>query len=250
MSIVVLGSVRSSPGVTTLSLAIASWLEGSVVVEADADGGVLAVRYGLGRDPGVVSLAADRSGERDMLLSHAQRLPGGLPVIVGPESAERASHLWRAAGDDIGDALSAFEGAAIVDAGRLRPASPVLPLIGRAATVVVVARPVAEELIAAADRISTLSSGGAQVGVVLLGDRPYAPAEVVDEFGWDLLGVVATDARAADALSGSGGSPRVIARSAFMRSARDVAQTLAVRLDLRPATTDEALVLDSVEVAT
>lgn len=251
MSIVVLGSARSSPGVTTLSLAVASWLEGSVVVEADPDGGVLAVRHGLGRDPGLVSLAADRSGGSNLLLSHAQRLLGGLPVIVGPESAERASHLWRVAGDDIRDSLSSFEGVAIVDAGRLRPSSPALPLLPRAATVVVVARPVAEELIAAADTVSTLSAAGVQVGVVLVGDRPYAPGEVVDEFGWDLLGVVATDSRAAGALSGTGGSPRVIARSAFMRSARTLAHTLADRLDTRPATVDEApdRAVDAMEVA-
>lgn len=252
MSIVVLGSARSSPGVTTLSVALASWLENSVVVEADPDGGVLAVRYGLGREPGLVSLAADRSGTPDLLLAHAQRLPGGLPVVVGPESAERTSHLWRVASDDISESLSSFAGTAIVDVGRLRPSSPTLHLTTRASTVVVVARPVAEELIAAADRIGSLSAAGIPVGVVLLGDRPYRPDEVVVEFGWDLLGVVATDSRAAGALSGTGGSQRVLARSAFMRSARDLAHTLTDRLDIRPAGVGAAhdRDVDAVEVAT
>src|SRR3546814_11443072 len=50
MTLLVFGSARSSPGATTAALAVSSWIDRSVVVEADPDGGVVAVRYGLARE--------------------------------------------------------------------------------------------------------------------------------------------------------------------------------------------------------
>ena len=44
MTTVALTSVRGAPGVTTTSLLLASVLKGSVLVEADLTGGVVAVR--------------------------------------------------------------------------------------------------------------------------------------------------------------------------------------------------------------
>ena len=81
MSMIVVGSVRSS-GATTLALALAGSLERAVLIEADADGGVLALRYGLAREPGMATLAASRPGSGGGVLDHAQALPGGLPVVV------------------------------------------------------------------------------------------------------------------------------------------------------------------------
>ena len=67
--IVVLGSVRGSPGVTSWSLLLATaWPVESgterVVLEADAAGGVLGARYGWGVEPGLASLAAALRTER------------------------------------------------------------------------------------------------------------------------------------------------------------------------------------------
>src|SRR4051812_17131410 len=97
MSTLVVGSVRSS-GATTLALALAGWIDRAVLVEADPDGGVLALRYGLGREPGLLTLAAARDVDETRLLEHTQRLPGGLPVAVAPESADRSTHLLKTAG--------------------------------------------------------------------------------------------------------------------------------------------------------
>ncbi len=150
MSMIVVGSVRSS-GATTLALALAASLERSVLVEADADGGLLALRYGLGREPGLLSLAASRQVSVDGILDHAQRLPGGLPVVVAPESPERATHLLRSAGARLGGLLAAIDGLdVVVDAGRLGPSSPALCLVPPASVALIVARPRAEELVAAA----------------------------------------------------------------------------------------------------
>jgi hypothetical protein len=55
--LVAFGAVRSSPGVTTAALTIASCIDNSVLVEADWDGGVLGARLGLSREPGLTTLA-------------------------------------------------------------------------------------------------------------------------------------------------------------------------------------------------
>ena len=67
--IVTLASVRGSPGVTSWALLLAAAWPAAVdaervVVEADLDGGVLGARYGLGVDPGVVSLIAALAPQR------------------------------------------------------------------------------------------------------------------------------------------------------------------------------------------
>lgn len=229
MTLVVFGSARSSPGATTTALAVASWIEGSVLVEADPDGGVLAVRYGLSREPGLVTLVASPSSKGVGLADHAQTLPGGALVVVAPESAERATHLWRVGGAGLVATLSAVrDRTVVVDAGRLGPSSPALSLVTHAAVVAVVVRPVAEELLAAADRVEALTGLGVRAGLVLVGDRPYSAIDVTAQLGCSVLGTVADDSRGADALRGSGSS-RGVSRSMLMRSARGLAEHLAVQ---------------------
>ena len=53
-----------------------------------------------------MSLAASRQPPGDVVLDHAQRLPGGMAVVVGPESPERATQLLRSAGHRIAGLLS------------------------------------------------------------------------------------------------------------------------------------------------
>src|SRR3546814_11529374 len=77
MKTIALASVRGAPGVTTSALLLASRLGGSALVEADLSGGVLAVRYGLGREPGLTSLAPANPTEAGGWLEHAQDAGGG-----------------------------------------------------------------------------------------------------------------------------------------------------------------------------
>lgn len=222
MTAVAVGSVRSG-GATTLAIALAGVLDDAVLVEADPDGGVLALRYGLSRDPGLVTLVASRQDPCGAILDHAQRLPGGLPVVVGPESPERAAQLVRSAGHRIADLLAgSTPGDIVVDLGRLTPSSPATAVAASSPLVLVVARPRAEELVAAAERIGSLGQGAA---LVLVGDGPYSANDVTTQLGCHVVGLVADDRRAARVLA-EGGSSRAIARSALVRSVR----TLAARL--------------------
>lgn len=220
---IVFGSARGAPGATTAALAVASWLDDGVLIEADSAGGVLALRYGLGREPGLATLIAARgSGE---LLDHAQRLPGGLPVVVGPESASRATHLWRTGGAGIARATTATDHTVVVDVGRLLPDSPARGIVATADRVAVVCRPEAEQLIAAADILHGLRGDGAQAGLVLVGEGPYSRSDVSAQLGCRVHGVLADDQRGAAALASPHGS-RALARSALLRSARSLAATL------------------------
>lgn len=225
---IVVGSVRSS-GATTLALAVAAWLERALLVEADADGGVLALRYGLGREPGLVTLAAARDVRADAVFDHAQRLPGGLAAVPAPESPERATHLLRNAGGRLAWLLAALDGVdVVVDAGRLGPSSPATCFVSSAATTLLVARPRAEELVAGAERVAALAAAGATVGMVLVGSGPYTAADVTTHLRCPVLGTIDDDPRAARALA-EGGSRKGLARSALARSARRLAAALVTR---------------------
>lgn len=223
MSPIVFASARGAPGTTTAAVAVAGWLDGCVLVEADPAGGVLALRYGLGREPGLLTLASNRSG-RSELPEHAQMLPGGTAVIVAPESAAQVHHLWQVGTRAILDMVRRAPDPVIVDIGRLEPSSPAMALMEDADVVCVVSRPLAEQLIPAASVVTGLD----HAGIVLIGEGPYTSAEVTSQLGVSVLGVIANDRRAAAALA-EGGSGRAVTRSALLRSARVLAETLANR---------------------
>lgn len=292
MRVVVVGAARSSPGVTTAVLALASVWPGRVlVVEASEDGGVLAARFGLRFEPGVASLAAAVRHDPDpgALWAHTQPLAttgGRVAVLVGPPTPEAAQRLWRTAAGRLAAALTAVGpadpgggragveshargllptadgpteggdptsvaqstadspapgsagGAArgghdglvvLVDAGRLPPAAAVGPLVAVADRFVLVARPRVEELQVLAQRLGPLGGLGARPQVLLVGRHPYGPGEVAATLGCQVVGVLADDRPAADALAWVSPARR-IDRSELLRSAVGVADRL-----LRPA---------------
>lgn len=231
--LVVFGALRSSPGVTTSVLAIASCLEGAAVVEADWDGGVLATRLGIAREPGLTSLAAAARTSPDVdLADHGHQIAGGGTLVVpGPASADSAIGVWTSVGRRLTEVVvdSSARRPVLVDAGRLSPLSPVRGLVERADRLVVVARPEVEELHALNTRIGDLRTATRdRISVLLVGDRPYRPADVASQLGVDVVGFLADDRRAAEAISGHGRavSSRTLRRSALARSARAVAERI------------------------
>lgn len=226
MTVICFASVRGAPGTTTTALAVASWLEDSVLVEADPDGGVLALRYGLGREPGLTTLAASQVLDAQGLRAHAQVLPGGTTVVVAPESSPQVTHVWRAAGTRLGPLLASSDaGHVLVDVGRVGASSPALPFVGAADIVVLVCRPVAEEVIPAAERALAIGREQPRVGIVLVGDRPYGPSDIEAQLGVTVFGVVADDPKGALALAG-GRAVRSLGRSPLMRTTRALATAL------------------------
>lgn len=211
MKIVSLASVRGAPGVTTTTLLLASTFTDGVVVEADLAGGVLAVRYGLGREPGLTTFAASAQGG---WRAHAQDA-GGVPVLVGPDAPGASASLWRTAGERITQKLVAADGIAVVDAGRLR--SPV-PIVSASDLVAVLVCPIADQLVGLSHLLPTLRQAiRGQVTAVLVGEGPYNAADVERSLAVTVVGELPDDRDAAEALR-NGGSRARLTRSRLARS--------------------------------
>jgi hypothetical protein len=234
MSMVCVGSVRGAPGASTLAvLAAACWPRPVALIEADPAGGALAVRYRLGRTPGLAGLAAvvRHGADEAALWQHAQMLPGDLPVVVAPESGEVTSTILR----DAGPALAAWCGGLedvdiIVDCGRIAVRDANWALCAGADETLVVARPRAEELYPAAHRLRAMADDVPSAGLVLIGDRPHSPSEITAQLGVPVRGVVADDSWAAGVLT-VGGRSRGLRRSSLVRSVRSLVDDLMYRLE-------------------
>jgi len=232
VSLTCLVSAHGSPGVTTTALVLASvWPtdEHPVVVEADPFGGVISARFGLADKPGLVSLAAAARAGGDVALvwDHAQRLPGGLPVLVAPPSADQTNAA-------VGDLASALVGwavsdglAVVADCGRLSVSLQLPPLLVDADRVLVLCRPAVDQLRPAADRIRSLLAAGVSTRLLLVGDTPYGADEVASSLDLPVVGTVAFDPTGAAALAGQVGR-RSLGRSRLVRSVVTLASGLVV----------------------
>lgn len=233
MSLVCVGSAHGSPGATTTALAVAAtWPEQRrcLLVEADPFGGVIAARYGLGDSPGLSSLAAmaRRGLDVDVVWQHAQQLPGGIPILVGPATAEEAHAVLRDLARILAEwAVEQAEVDVIVDCGRISPGSPMVIAMTAADQVLVVTRPSIDQLRPAAARSAALTSVGVRSGLLLVGDHPYGPDEVAATLGVDVAGVIAWDPRTAAVLTGRHGAVRDLRRSRLVRSVATLAAELA-----------------------
>ena len=234
MALICFASQKGSPGATMSALAVAAaWpnLAGRVklLVEADPDGGVLAVRYGLGREPGLLSLVgAGRQGmSRDGLWAHTQRLPGGLPVVVTSDRPEQTTAALNASGSALGEWLQTLDDVDVIaDVGRIGVSSPAVPFATSADLLLMVARPTADQIQPAAERLGTLSRSTKHVGWCLIGTKPYSPEEIEDVHGIKVVGTLADDPKGAAALE-TGTDQRRRLRSPLVRSAVTLAGALA-----------------------
>jgi hypothetical protein len=234
MSVIGLASAKASPGVTTSVLALAAtWPTHRplLIVEADADGGDLAARAGLVTDPGLSSLAT--AGRRALtdgeLERHTQAFPGGIPVVLGPADSDLASRALTIVAERLAlDLAEQPDRDVLIDCGRLRPGSPTAPLATGCDRLVLVARPRLDELQHLQPILGGLTAGPAgPPALLLVGERPYAAAEVAHVLGVPVLATLPEDPTTADRLNGYGGGRRDrLARSGLLRSARDAAETL------------------------
>ena len=183
---VAFGSLARSPGATTALLAAAAvWPTADVtVVEADADGGVLAARFGLSLHPEAPTLmsllaATRHDATAGVVALHAQRLPGGLPVVCAPSIPEVATPAAAQLADRFEGLTASGTGDVLVDVGRVRPSSAAWRLASSCEALVVVVRPVVEELEPLLGRLESLSAGRRLV-IAVRGAGPYGTADVAE----------------------------------------------------------------------
>lgn len=258
-------SVKGSPGVTTLCLALAAcWPDpgAPIVAEADPAGGDIAMRFGLAPSPGLLSLAAatrGRAGTRgdggarqlesaELVWRHTQPLPGNVPVVAAPPDAGRARGALAvlATPDGAGGlgpgplrAAAAHPGAALlVDCGRVDEGSPVMPLLRSADVMVVLTRAGADDLAHLARRIPEIGAWSRDP-VLLLTGGGHSIAAVARELGVTPLARVPHDPRGAAVLTGHHSVLRWHragpGRSVLGQSAREIADALAARTPIAAA---------------
>ncbi|MEV0675888.1 chromosome partitioning protein [Actinosynnema sp. NPDC050436] len=237
-------SLKGSPGVTTLAVALAArWPAPArpLVVEADPSGGDLGLRVSLSSTPGLVSLAAAarRGGDADLVWRHTQHLPGGLPVVSAPPDADQARAALAALAPDPTGGLGVLRAAAdrpgvvvIVDCGRVDPGSPALPIVRACDAVVLLSRARADDLAHLPRRLPTIARWSPNPVLLLVGEG-YSTAEVARELGVPPLGRVPDDPNGAAVLCGRPNTLRWgrsgPSHSALGRCAHRVATELATR---------------------
>lgn len=233
--LIALASVKGSPGVTSLAVALAArWpTEGAVVVEADPAGGDLAFRFGHHRDPGLSAFAADtRGGEPGRGLSaYAQRLAVGVDVVFAPAEPEAGQVVRLLAANGLGLLrAAAINRPVLVDVGRLEWGSPALPLACAADLLLVVTRawPDAFDAVQVRrDRLLGLPGMRAAVRLVLAGDVPCPPREIAAVIGLPVAGEVPEDPRGAAVLTGRLRPDRGWTRLPYVRAAKALAMGLS-----------------------
>lgn len=235
-------SAKHAPGVTSAAVALAiaaGPIPASLLVEADPAGGDLAARCELSVEPGLGSLAASgRHGAPVELAEHVQALPAGPFGLLAPPSPSLTLSALGTLGRRLPDALGGWGGTVVVDCGRWDRSGPAVPLAAVADAVLVVLRPTVESVEHVRARLDDLRSvGAATVTALLVGDRPYPPAEVAAALGIPVAGVLPFDPRGARALERRmiGAETR---RSTIVRAARSALDVIgsasALRAGVRP----------------
>lgn len=215
--LIAVGSLKSSPGVTTTAAGIAAMWPGSgagepVLLEADVRGGDLAARFSLSQEPGLASLsvAARRAGQAGLLAEHVQELPGGLKVVLAPPTADNAKAAVKMLTDEGRECPRAVAGqpdmAVVADLGDLAGDGYGWAVAEAAEVLLLVVRPVLEELtrvISAAEYLlARCQAAGTRLALVTVGTGPFPTAEIEETTGIAVAAQLPQDAAAAAMLAG------------------------------------------------
>lgn len=226
--LVAVASVKGAPGVTRLAMTLAAlWPHGAsaTLVEADPAGGTIAGRFGLAASPSLTTLAAAMfpSAQDVRIGEHTQQLPSGLPVVVAPTdpASVRAAVVDLAAAGALLEKTAADpETVVVLDYGRL-DARCLSPVVTVADEVLLVVRPVAEEIGLSDVAVKSLQSAGSRVRLVLRG-AGYTAGEMSRTLGVEVTGRL-PEAPEAGLLARS-------RRSAYVRSVQQIALSIADRV--------------------
>ncbi|MCK9878294.1 hypothetical protein MXD59_21395 [Frankia sp. Ag45/Mut15] len=211
-----------SPGATTLALALAA-MGGGVVIEAGADGGVLAARCNLSLSadaPGLASLAVAATRGRVTVLDHAQACANGLPIVPASTTEETVAGALEGFTAALPRLRQDADVPLLLDVGRVRQATA--KLITFCDTLVLVTSAEREGLACALVRLPGLFLFARRIVLVVRGSASYTLADVrrlvAEQLGSSLVPVLAVpdDPRGARDLAEGAGLRR---RSALLRAA-------------------------------
>lgn len=245
--LVVVGSVKGSPGVTTAALALAAaWPAGQaeadpLLVEADPSGGDVAGWYQLRGYPGLLGWAAAARGGPALVDEFVWELAGGVGLVAAPVEAGSARGAVAVLARTGSVPWAASDRLLVADCGRLDPGSPALPIAGAAGVLAVLVRPVPAELARVAARVGELTGGGRRDCVLILaGESAWPTGRVEEAVGLPVVGVLPHHPRAAAGVAG-GRFGRGARRSQLLRAAADIATALDRRLAAQPTAPSRAI---------
>jgi hypothetical protein len=202
--LIVVGSYRSSPGATTLALALAAtWPRlgpRPLLIEADPAGGVIGGWWHFTEFPGLWSLAADASrGDPWRPREHAMRLGLDVDVVASPagEDPKSVAVVAEAAASTPADDV------VIVDVGRLDRHGPAAGFLAAADHLVIVSRCTEVDLAAVHARTPSLrQSTRAALWLATTRKRHYSSPEVLASLDLPHLGHLPKDRWGASVISG------------------------------------------------
>lgn len=238
MSTLLFTSAAHSPGVTALTLALATAWPGDVLLvdgNREPDQSVLA-GYLQGADPagrglgGVLQAHRERRSIADCLPSLTLPLSAGrdfLPGFAHPGMVALFGQVW----PDFAAALDASGRTVLVDAGRIGPTGLPLPLVAASSGVAVLTGSRLVDLAALRLYLPLVvaAAGEDRVGLVVVGPgRPYGTGEIGDRFGVPVWGKVAWSPVEAAVFAAGEPTPRRLANP-YVTDVRALAATLAER---------------------
>lgn len=266
MTVVGLTSAKGAPGVTTTAVALTLvWPSPALLVEADPAGGDLLAGYLAGAATsggGLLGLAlAARRGPIDApgVLERSQPLDsaGDRRVLVMPTDRAQARPITEsidrlaAAVTSVADSDDpAVRHDVLLDLGRLSPGTHAAWLAAPT-EILLLLEPTLRGASAARSTLTWLRErppDACRVAAVLTGPGPYGAAEIGDALEVPVAGTIAHDPGAARMLCGEAPSSRGFDRSALIRSARSLADTLAATTNSAAARSAEPAQRDPVSV--
>lgn len=151
------------------------------MLEADPDGGVLGARYGLGVEPGAVTLlAALRRVTGEIPVAEHARRCGDVWLVPGPETGGQARRMWTSTGGQGANTLAADRRLWLLDTGRSQPSSPVWPWVEAATLHLLVTGGRHEDLVQIPSRVEEFPG---TVGLLVVGPTNYSASELASFAG-------------------------------------------------------------------
>jgi hypothetical protein len=172
-----------SAGASTVAVTLATCLNG-ILVEADADGGVLGSRYGAWLSDSAPSLTTLLATLRTDLgpgsiENHVQHLPSGVRAILLPPDVDRALGPVGRLVEDLDLLLQRLPGERVIlDVGRVRPDTPSMMLTDLSDALIVVVRPEVESLTCLMARLPTLVEQIPRLVIAVRGEGSYSVADI------------------------------------------------------------------------
>ena len=228
-TVIGLVSAKGSPGATTAALAFTATAgQRGLFVELDPSGGSVECWTGMTGEPGLVQAAnaLRRSAEPEAVTGPVIEAPPGVWSVLAPSSGTMAESTITSAGDRLVTACSQLDREVVVDGGRWARSQPTAHRMAGCDVIAVVCAPTVAGVEAARGLAEPLTSTTeSPVVLLLVGDRPYTPAEVATAVAVPVAGALPWDRRAVGVLL-SAGAGRAWSRTPLARSAQSILDTL------------------------